>query len=173
MTIPILGNNDQFGVIYCHTKQLLNNIVKNIINSIKIIKKVEKLFIALIFISLFLKIAFNYKSTLDLFMFSGVLSICYFPLGFYFLGKSPSNNNYIISIALGCLYSTCTVMFLLGCFAEKEYTLFYWLELPTLLIVLLIFGVKIRRNFDDYYASQILRTVFLLIINTTLLLQTN
>lgn len=147
--------------------------MKNIINSIKTIRKFEKLFIALILISLFLKIAFNYKSTLDLFIFSGVLSICYFPLGFYFLGKSPSNNNYIISIALGCLYSTCIIMFLLGCFAEKEYTLFYWLELPVLSIILLIFGAKIRRNFDDYYASQIIRTVFLLVINTTLLLQIN
>jgi len=145
--------------------------MRKIINSLKTMKLFEKLFIVLVLISLVLKVTLNYKSTLDLFLFSGVLSICYFPLGFYFLGKSPSSNSYVISIALGCLYSMCTVIFLLGCFAQEEYAFLYWLEVPALLIALLIFGIKTRRDFNDYYASQIIRVAFLLVISTTLFLQ--
>ncbi len=128
-------------------------------------KFIEKLFVILILITLLLKTLFNYEATLDLFLFSGFLAIIYFPLGFYFLGKSPLKNNYILSIFLGILYAICMAIFILGLFNGKDYNIVYYFNITVLIIVLLSFSFKARGNPNVYYVTQILRTVFLLIIN--------
>jgi len=147
--------------------------MKKVIDSIKSMKFLEKLFIVLIFISLLTKTAFHFKATLDLFAFSGFLAIIYFPLGFYFLGRSPSSNSYILSILLGTIYATCMAAFTLGLFGDKDYNIVYYIEMPILLIVLLIFSVKANGSSNLYNVTQVLRAAFLLIINIIVLIQAN
>jgi len=144
--------------------------MNSIINSLKSMRFLEKLLIALTLISFLSKLIFAYQATIDLFLCSVFLSILYFPLGFYFLGKIPSQNVFFKSILLGGLYSISIVLFLLGNFSRDGFLLFQIFDILVLSIVLFVFFIKMRRAFNEYYMLQVLRSSFFIILNIIVLI---
>ena len=76
-----------------------------ILNIWKNIKIVEKIFLILTLLSIISKYSLHEGTSAEFFVSLMVLSILYFPLGFYFLGKSSDKGNLLFSILLGFFYS--------------------------------------------------------------------
>jgi hypothetical protein len=142
-----------------------------IANTFISIKILEKIFISLTFIAIVIKYIFNYGSVLDIFVFSGVLAILYFPLGFYYLGKPSISHSYLISIILGLIYSSGIITLLLGALNIEGYKYPLVIDFTALLITIsfLLFKLKSDTYSKEYTYAQFLRIGFIVITNLIVL----
>jgi len=140
-------------------------------STFKSIRTLEKVFMALTFISIVVKYLFGYGSTLDVFVFSGVLSILYFPLGFYYLGKPSANHSYITSIILGLIYSLGIIVLLLGALNIDGYK--YPLAIVFFILLVatsfLLFKLKSIEYSKEYIYAQLVRIIFIILTNLIVL----
>lgn len=133
----------------------------------------EKIFMGLMLMSVLIKYIFRYGATFDIFIFGGVLSILYFPLGFYYIGKPSINRGFIVSIILGFIYSLCIVTIILSALNIDSYKSILVIVSLILLITgsLLFYKLKTNEYSKEYIVSQFLRIAFIILINMILFIK--
>jgi len=136
-------------------------------------KYYEKIPIGLILIGLIVELLTRFHGALDICVFGLILSIMYFPLGFYTLGTSNANNSYITSIILGLIYSIGVITIVFGTFKISSYKYPIIIELGILLIVaaFIFFRSKVGKYDTLYLDSQFTRIVLLAVMNLIVLLK--
>jgi len=146
--------------------------MNQIIIGFRKMKTLEKVFLVLTFLSVVLKHIFDFKETIDIFVFGMVLGILYFPLGFYYLGKPSINYSIIVSIIFGFIYAAGVVSFIMGTFKIDGY------EFPLAIVflfllaitVFLLFKLKSSSYSKEYIYAQFLRISFVVLTNLIVLL---
>jgi hypothetical protein len=139
---------------------------------LKRIKLLEKVLLILIFISIILRYFFHYGTVFDIPVFSALLSILYFPLGFYFLGRPSANKNIIPSVIFGLVYSM-GIMGLVFCTFKVEglkYPLFIIFCILILILVFLSFKLKSHKYDADYIYAQFFRIACVILFTLIVLI---
>ena len=136
------------------------------------IKLIEKIFLILTFLSVIMVFIFRYGGSINVLVFGFILSILYFPLGFYFLGKPSADRSRIPSIALGFVYSVGLVTLLFGTLSFKGYMLPLCIFSFVLLIslVFLLPELKSKKYDSLYIKSQLFRISYVVLNNLIVLL---
>jgi len=133
----------------------------------KNMKGLERSFLILLSVAIIFRYIFRYGPVMDIIVFTAILSLLYFPMGFYFLGKPNTDKPIFISILIGLLYFLAQVIFILGVFKIDDYQ--YPLAIVFLLILLgglfLLYKLNTNQYQTVYVYSQFLRIGFILIIN--------
>ena len=139
---------------------------------LKRIKLLEKVLLILIFISIILRYFFHYGTIFDIPIFGALLSILYFPLGFYFLGRPSANKNIIPSVIFGLVYSM-GIMGVVFCTFKAEglvYPLLIILGMIILILAFLFFKLKSNKYDADYTYSQFLRIACIILFTLMVLI---
>jgi hypothetical protein len=130
------------------------------------IKIVEKAFMIIVTVSIAFKYTVDYNATMDLLVAGFLLSLFYFPFGFYFLGKPL-----ITSVPFGIVYSMGIGALLLGVLKVHNY------QYPLFTIFLVFLGIgaflysKLRSGAYtvEYIYAQFFRLLFITVMNLIVL----
>lgn len=133
----------------------------------KRIKLFEKIILSLIVITVIVRSILNYGSILDLLIFGLTLSIMYFPLGFYFLGKPSKSVIYFPSIVLGLVYSLALVIGIFGALNIYGYILYLSFIIIVIIgaVVTLVFRLKSNKYDVEYIYAQFVRILLISAVN--------
>ncbi len=135
--------------------------------AIKTTKPLERLFLILTFLSVFLKHIFDVKETVDIVVFAMVLCTLYFPSGFYFL-REPNKNDLAIPITSGFVYAVCVVAMIYNTLRVFEST--YPIIMSAGLLLSLTLYLRSCLDRGDYLISHYLRIGLIMAVNLIVLL---
>jgi len=145
--------------------------MNSVLSYFKSVRLFERIFLGLTLISVILQYVFSFFYKVEIVVFTGVLAICYFPLGFHNIGRSSNDTSYITPILLGFVYSIgmVTTWYSMLNVEGYQYLTFFTLFLFTIPSIVLFIKLKTGSFTKEYIYAQFFRISYIIAINLVIM----
>jgi hypothetical protein len=145
----------------------------NLASSFKSITFAERTLMLLNVVALMVRYFFHFQADFFMEVFAILLTLLYFPFGFYAIGKPGEQYSYTISIILGFVYALGQVSLLISAANVESYRYPLIADFFVLLAVVIYLMFRMRREKypDVFINTQYLRIGYFVLIGLIILLK--